>query len=238
LPGIAWRPDTRATQAAVAAPSDAVAPVPAASAGIVAPPVTSPPLALPTSPRVTAPPTPATSPPASPVDLSPPAPADEPTDEVSPGLTVVDAGYAASSAGTPLATVGVPSGSVAVALRANQADKIAYVRLAGAGTTLSLLLDQSGANLLDALAGLLLCPVVEESWNLGAGEKLPADAPAYDCAAAIVATRSPSGDRWTFDMSSVTDPARSAGFAIVPDATAAAPTFQVVLRPEAPEEDP
>jgi hypothetical protein len=84
---------------------------------------------------------------------------------------------------------------------------------------------------------LRLCPVGDDGWEIGDGDKALADAPAYDCTSAIAGQRSETGDRWTFDLATADDPVRPAGFAIVPDATAPSPTFQVVLLRTPPEEE-
>lgn len=161
----------------------------------------------------------------SPGDEAPPVP--DPA-EPSP-IRVTDGGFASAHAGTPLAAVGVPDGSVAVGRRAGQTDKISYLRLAGRGGMLDLEIDPNGANVLDPLAGLMLCVVTEAGWTVGHGDVSLADAPPFDCTNGIVGTRGDTGERWIFDVS-LLDLATIPGVAIVPDDDAVAPQFQVVFR--------
>jgi hypothetical protein len=143
---------------------------------------------------------------------------------------VIDGGYASASAGTLLAGPELPDGVLAVSLRGGRPHEVAYVRLGGAGTELTLRVsEEPGANLLDALAGLMACPVLEDGWQLGDGDTRLEDAPAYDCSSPAPATRSADGTSWTFDLSMVDDPARPAGFALVPDTDAPSPMFRVSL---------
>lgn len=230
LPDVAWRPAESAAEAAIAPPTTAPPARPAA--GI------SPPLNPPVTTARPAPAAPVTPPT---IETSPGAPTTTSTTAPEPPssdpLHVVDGGYASSTAGTPLATTGVPAGSLAVALRVGQTDKVAFVRLGGTGTTLELALDPTpGANVLEPLAGLLLCPVLVDGWRVGDGDTRLADAPSFDCERAAIGRRGAAGDRWTFDLSGFDDPPSTDGFALVPDPAAVSPTFQVVLRRTAPEE--
>lgn len=141
-------------------------------------------------------------------------------------LRIVDAGYASAVAGTPLATIGVPEGSVAVARRAGQPYHVGYLRLEGKGELLELDVDAEGTTTLDALAQLSLCVVKEEDWQVGHGDVTLEEAPAYDCSAAVTGVRSEPGERWTFDVSGL--PLQSAaGVALVP--SGGGPEFQVVF---------
>lgn len=153
---------------------------------------------------------------------------DESDEDLGP-LRVESGGYASAAAGTPLATLGVPEGSVAVARRGGQPFNIAYLRVAGSPGSLDLAVDADAANALDAVAGLVVCPVTEEGWHVGHGDVDLDDAPTYDCAAAIPGTRADDGTSWTFDLAGL-DLESLSGIALVPDATAPAPEFQVVFR--------
>ena len=221
LPDVVWRAPalTQLAQAPAPAPVGQQQPQGAAILPPVAPfePTSSP--SFEEEPTLTAPETPT---PAAPT--SPSAPAAVST------IVIVSGGYASATAGNPLATAGVPEGSLAVALRGGDPEKVAFVRLAGEGDFLDLTVDETpGANVLDALAGLLLCPVLDDGWSVGAGDTSLADAPRYDCGDPVVGVRSESGLRWTFDLTDLADPTSSRGLAIVPDAAAASPVFQVAL---------
>lgn len=150
-------------------------------------------------------------------------------DDPSLNPDVVRGGYASAAAGTPLATVGVPEGSVAAARRAGHVDKVAYLELDGSTGRLELDVDADGVNVAAELAGLRLCRVTAVQWDVGAGDVAPADAPEYDCAASVAGERNDAGDRWAFDLDGL-DLADATGVAIVPDADAVAPEFQVVFR--------
>lgn len=162
---------------------------------------------------------------------APPAVDDPP--ETDPGaptpIAVTGGGYASAQAGTPLAGVGVPEGSVAVGRKAGQDDAIAYLSLSGTGGSLELEVDPDGVNVLDPLAGLTLCVVTESNWAVGHGDVNLADAPAFDCTNGIDAVRGAAGDRWTFDVSTL-DVEAIPGVAIVPDRDAMSPQFQIVFR--------
>jgi len=242
LPDVVWRPDSSSAATAFSSPRPEAAAMQAPTAGIAPPVVPSPE----TTVRVSLPP----SVPASPqgtgtpdslgeASAEPDPSVDAPPPELPPAtrLRVVDGGYASSAAGTPVASTGVPAGGLAIAVRAGQLDKVSFVILDGNGDVLELAVDPTpGANVLEPFAGLLLCPVLETGWRVGDGETSLADAPAYDCGAAVPGVRADTGSRWTFDLGAV-DPTRDAGFAIVPD-IAASPSFQVVLQRAAPEEEP
>jgi hypothetical protein len=253
LPNVAWQgagPQPFLSGAALAAPAvpDAGAPLPT----VVPPPVAGPaplselgpqqPLADPFAPLpAPAPafpePGPGAPPPQEPVGApAPRRPGPQPVVQPAP-VSVVSGGYASARAGTPLATFGVPQGSVAVAAQAGQIDKVSYLRLTGAGEPLELLVDPEGMNRLDPLAGLTLCFVTTPEWKVGQGDVAPEDGPAYDCTNGIEGARSPAGDpageRWNFDVSRV-DLTTVLGVAIVPTTGPLAPDFQIVFRIEEP----
>ncbi len=165
-------------------------------------------------------------------EIPPPETPNGSTDAQLAPVHVVEGGYAANGAGTPLATFGVPEGSVAVSRRLGQPDKIVYLRLAGGGTPLELLIDSAGVNVNEPTASLRLCLVTETDWNVGRGNVSVADAPSYDCTNAISGGRAPSGDRWTFDVRAL-DLEQIPGVAILPG-DGGPVEFQVVFRLAAP----
>jgi hypothetical protein len=243
LPDIVWRPEHSSAATAFSPPQPQPATSARPAAGI-APPVASPAPTAPASlppPRVPAQPPlgAATSDPSGDTTTEPEPSVDAPVPAAEPAtaLRVADGGYASSTAGTPVASSGVPTGGLAIAVRAGQIDKVSFVILVGGADMLELGVDPTpGANVLEPFAGLQLCPVLEAGWRVGDGDTSLVDAPAYDCGAAVPGVRAATGDRWTFDLSAF-EATRDAGFAIVPD-VAASPSFQVVLQRAAPEEEP
>ena len=143
-------------------------------------------------------------------------------------LRITGGGYAAADAGTPLATAGVPDGSVAVGSRGGQVDKVAFLRLAGDPGVLQLKVDANGANVLDQNAVLAACPVTQSSWKIGQGDVTPAAGPQYSCSLTSPGVRSSDGTTWTFDLSSLD---LSNGVAIDPvvSPTEVTKSFQVVF---------
>jgi hypothetical protein len=143
-------------------------------------------------------------------------------------LRITGGGYAAADAGTPLATAGVPDGSVAVGSRAGQVDKVTYLRLVGDPGLLQLKVDASGSNVLDADAVLAACPVTQAGWKVGHGDVTPAAGPQYSCSLSSPGVRSSDGTTWAFDLSSLD---MSNGVAIVPvvSTTEVTKSFQVVF---------
>lgn len=244
LPDVVWRPDPPSAAAAFSPPGPEVAAPAGPTAGIAPPIVPSaetiervslPPPSVPTASAGRT----ATGGPLGEAAAESDPPVDAPVPDRPPAtpLRVVDGGYASSMAGTPFASSGVPPGGLAIAVRAGQVDKVSFVVLDGNADVLELAVDPTpGANVLEPFAGLLLCPVLEAGWHVGDGDTSLADAPAYDCEAAMRGARADSGDSWTFDLGTV-DGSLVAGFAIVPETTTSR-TFQVVLLRTAPEEEP
>ena len=191
---------------------------------VVVPPADLVPLPLPTPVSLgeVSPPTPTES------SFTPPEPTDSPTPQPSEPLRITGGGYAAADAGTPLATAGIPAGSVGVGSRAGQVDKVTYLRLSGTARVLRLKVDASGASVLDQNAVLAACPVTQSSWKVGQGDVAPAAAPPYSCGLTAPGVRSNDGTSWTFDVSSID---LSNGLAIVPVVTLTEVTnsFQVVF---------
>lgn len=231
LPEVAWhRADAPAQQASMAAAPAAVTPPAGAhgSAGLlsvepadVPPPPTGAPVGSDTFPG-------------GPQGEFTPSPPEEAQHEVQ-DLHVASGGFASASAGSPLATVGVPDGSVAVARRAGRDQSITYLRLDGAGRSFTLEVDAGGANVLDALASIDVCRITDPDWQVGRGDTTLDDAPGIDCTHAVAGTRSPGGDRWTFDLGGLD---HSGGIALVPTPDAAAPEFQVVFKIPGESEQP
>lgn len=156
-------------------------------------------------------------------------PAEFPTAEPSVAagpLQVDDGGFASATAGTPLATLGVPEGSVAVALQAGQLDKVTYLQLSGMGT-LSLAVDPNGGNRLEALAAIQLCPAAPGA-IVGRGDVTPQEAPQYDCAKTVKGVRDPAGTGYTFDLKGLT--AQQASSVAILPVSGTLSDFQIVFR--------
>lgn len=182
-------------------------------------------------------PAPATEPVASPLEppradrgqhLSAPRPtrAAEPAQEP---LTITVAGWASAAAGSPLATFGVPDGSVPVTRRGGRPFNVAFLRLSGNAGSLELAVDGSGTSTPAAFAGVRLCAITDHGWEVGRGDTSLDDAPEYDCRRAVSGVPSASGDRWTFDVAALDAGARP-GVALVPAGDF--PEFQIVFRTE------
>ena len=234
LPGVVWDPaegtapsPRRSTPVSseVAAPAAPAAP----SAGLISG-APAPAFSPVTTPLTDVAPSPSPLPSPSPVsDTGADTPSDLGEDAGKPGpLRVVDGGYASAAAGSPLATVGVPDGSVAVARRAGQPFHITFLRLEGQGPTLELFVDGRGTNTFDALAGLSLCVVPADGWQVDGGSTSLEEAPDYDCSEAVDGRRSDTGDRWSFDTSALVTSAIG-GIAIVPSTAPGTPEFQIVF---------
>lgn len=218
------RPEPVADTTPLAAPRAAVADVtPAAPAAPTAPtpprPVVSSPAFTPTAPVFTPPP------PSSTFTTAPSG-----SGASSAPLAVRGSGWASSLSGTGISSAEVPEGSIPVGARLGQVDKASFVRLAGGGTTLTLVEDEAGAR--EALgAGLVaVCRITDPGWAEEPDQSMD-DAPAWDettCVAGVEVEGT-----WTFDLSTLGKPDAETGFALVPDA-AAPPDFQVTFRVASP----
>jgi hypothetical protein len=106
-------------------------------------------------------------------------------------------------------------------------DKVAFVRLAGTASVLTLVPheDTTGARSADA-AKIQACRITTGGWSKGEAQAM-ADAPKWDCAVSVLGTRSADG-AWTFDLSVFPDRADDRGFALVP--TGDAIDFQVAFK--------
>jgi hypothetical protein len=142
-------------------------------------------------------------------------------------LTIGSRAWASREAGTPVATTGVPDGTLPVGNRVGQIDKASFVRLTGTATVLSLVEDPNGSRAVAGNGGVQVCRITTSDWS--AGDAISFDqAPAYDTNSCKAGQRSDDGT-WTFDLSGFADRAGPAGFALVP--TADAPVdFQVAFK--------
>lgn len=156
------------------------------------------------------------------VDPVPPPTTGEP-------FAIVSGGWASRYAGTPLASFGVPEGSVPVSARGTTSENITFLTFRGDAGPLVLQVDPQGANRLPELALLRLCVVPAPTFTVGRGDVPLEQAPPMDCERSVDGVRSPTGDAFSFDLPSV-DLTGAAGLAIGPVASPSSPDFQVVLR--------
>lgn len=143
-------------------------------------------------------------------------------------LRVTTAAWASAQAGTPLAATGVPEGSLPVGRRPGfEVDKVAFVKLAGTASTLTLVPheDATGQRGADA-AQLQACRITTPAWAKAEGQSMD-EAPKWDCRVAAMGERAEDGS-WTFHLSSFPDRSTSPGFAIVP--AGAGLDFQVAFK--------
>ena len=143
-------------------------------------------------------------------------------------LKIVTAAWASAQAGTPLAATGVPEGSLPVGRRPGfENDKVAFVRLSGTETTLTLVPhdDATGQRSADA-AQIHACRITTPAWAKAEAQSLD-EAPKWDCAVAAVGQREEDGS-WSFDLSSFPDRDSITGFALVP--AGAGLDFQVAFK--------
>lgn len=142
-------------------------------------------------------------------------------------LRIARKGYTSTAAGTPLATVGVPDGSLPVAAFVGQPEKESYFTLTGDGIALELHESSAaGANFGQDQAQILVCKVTETGWELPPGSA-PEEAPDYDADRCVDGVRSSEGT-WLFDLTPFGEAADDAGFALTPSEESTA-TFQVSL---------
>ena len=143
-------------------------------------------------------------------------------------LRVSTAAWASAQAGTPVASTGVPQGSLPVGRRPGfEVDKVAFVRLSGTATTLTLVPHEDSAGQRSAgSAQIQACRITTPDW--AKAEAQPMDkAPKWDCAVAAIGQPAKDGS-WTFDLASFPDRAGSEGFALVP--AGAGLDFQVAFK--------
>jgi hypothetical protein len=142
-------------------------------------------------------------------------------------LIVTKSAWASAQAGTPLAATGVPEGALPVGRRPGFAqDKVAFIRLAGGATSISLVphADATGQRSAET-AQIQACRITTPGWAAGQAVAM-ADAPKWDCAVSVLGARAADG-RWTFDLSVFPDRVDDRGFALVPAGDAV--DFQVAF---------
>lgn len=163
--------------------------------------------------------------PAAPAPPPPPASTSAGTGDVA----VAASAWYTDDAGTPLTQLDnpVPKDGLPVAARATRATRFSVVRLSGDPTvaTLQLSTTSTGQFQPDS-AGVLLCPLLDNTWKPGAAQPMSA-APAYspgDCVPGV-----PRQSAYAFPL--MTFPVRvgGAGFALVPVSDPARPLFQVTF---------
>jgi hypothetical protein len=144
-------------------------------------------------------------------------------------LTIVRSGYASNTAGTPVEQAPA-NGGLPVAAAGGQASKRSFIALGGGGTVLHLAVaTDPGANVGDDRASISACPILKPGWEATRGQAMPGPEFTQPCATGV---RQSDGS-WTFDLSAFGDPTKAAGFALTPDPSDAAETFQVTFVPKA-----
>ena len=141
-------------------------------------------------------------------------------------LTVAARAWHTRSAGTPVASEGVPAGTLPVGARATLVDKLSVVRLAGEAEVLRLSENPSGSRNTAGAVAVQMCQVTKAGWAEGEAKPMQ-EAPPYEATKCVNGTRSPEGV-WTFDLSSFDTRTDDRGFVLVPG-TGAGPDFQVAL---------
>ncbi len=135
--------------------------------------------------------------------------------------------WASRTAGTPLASDGVPKGTLPVGTRAGQDDKLSYIRLSGDETVLRLAEETTGRATVQGPAAVKACRITVAGWKEGEAIAI-ADAPPSDPNACVEGAKSPEG-LWTFDLSSFPDRTDARGFALRPGKGAGV-DFQVAFK--------
>ena len=142
-------------------------------------------------------------------------------------LRIVAKAWATQTAGTPVASAGVPAGSLPVGKRLGQDDKRSFVRLSGEDDVLVLAEDSAGSRTTTGAVGVQACQITDVAWR--DGEAMTFDqAPKYDARSCVAGTRADSGI-WTFDLSGIPTRADQRGFALLP-AAGSSVDFQVAMR--------
>jgi hypothetical protein len=145
-------------------------------------------------------------------------------------LSIEASAWATQTAGTPLASNGVPDGTLPVGKRVGQDDKRSFVRLSGTTAILALAEDSSGNRTPPSTAtgpvGVRACQVTAD-WDPAQGETF-AQAPAYDTSRCATGARSDDGS-WRFDLTAFFTRTDKRGFALVPT-TDAAVDYQVTFK--------
>lgn len=149
-------------------------------------------------------------------DSSSPPASESPAAVTPTPLRVETAAWASAQAGTPVASTGVPEGSLPVGRRPGfETDKVSFVRLAGTATTLTLVPHGDAAGQRNAgSAQIQACRITTAGWTKKEAQSM-GEAPKWDCAVAAVGQRAADGS-WTFDLSGFPERSGSSGFALVP----------------------
>ena len=141
-----------------------------------------------------------------------PIPTTTSTTAISP-LRIRASGWSTRTAGTPLASEGVPTNALPVGRRLGADDKLSFVRLTGTATVLSLQIGPEDGQRSPEEAGVVACPVTSD-WQPAEAMSFSND-PTYDCSSPAAGQRQPDGS-WTFDLSAFPDRTGDKGFALVP----------------------
>lgn len=141
-------------------------------------------------------------------------------------LRVRSSTWATRTAGSPLATNGVPDSTLPVGTRGTD-DKLSFLRLTGTSTTLGLAEHPEGNRNNAGPAAVAACRITSSDWKAGKAVAF-ADAPPYDPTDCVQGVRS-SGGVWVFDLGRFSDRTDERGFALVPGDDAGL-DFQVAFR--------
>lgn len=105
--------------------------------------------------------------------------------------------YASRTAGTPLASNGVPANSLPVGKQLGQEDKVSFIRLSNAPDRLVLKANPAGDRS-SATAAIQVCMVKTTGWSGGEAVAFSA-APERDCTVSVLGGRAEDGS-WSFDL--------------------------------------
>lgn len=160
---------------------------------------------------------------------APPPPDSTATAAAVQPLRITSSAWASKTAGTPLASNGVPAGSLPVGKRVSQHDKRSFIRLSGSSATLVLAPHQDAAGQRTPQAGsILACQITDPNWKAGTEPMAFDAAPAYDATKCTLGQRGEDG-AWTFDLKAFPLRTDSRGFALVPGPDAPL-DFQVAFK--------
>lgn len=141
-------------------------------------------------------------------------------------LTIRGSGWASRVPPGAVPSDAVPEGTLPVANRLGQVDRVSFVRLAGSAGTLTLVEDDAGAREALGDAQVAICPILVSDWAEEEAQSF-ADAPAWSTDSCVGSVETDAG--WVFDLSSFPFRTGPAGFALVPSGDAP-PDFQVTFR--------
>lgn len=201
-------------------------------------PTTPPPVTDDTLPAIPSGPTPTFSPPTT-SSFSPPTTSSfsPPTTSAAPptttsgpplatALTIRGSGWATRVPPGAVPSDDIPEGTLPVANRLGQVDRVSFIRLAGTAGTLRLTEDDAGAREALGAGQIAICPILVSDWAEEEGQSF-ADAPAWSTDSCVGSTE--SDGVWTFDLQSFPFRTGPAGFALVPTGDAPA-DFQVTFK--------